>query len=210
MAEWWVSPAIATQSKRVSADSLRRAFGGFALTPECVTLNAEEMVTNKSTASNSLHRYPSPDRPAYSPSRPMTVFCLWAGNSAVDIGYQHELAIDRHTDCVNTDATEITTIGVRLCKRHQSSLRQWQYLVWQVALRATQSVALQVPVLALLPQKFSALTAQAQCLLVQLLACFATTQASTAAVKVETPAHHGRINFGSRHRGQPPVAVFAF
>ncbi len=210
MAAWRMSSAITPQAERDSADDLRRAFGSFSLTSGCVNLSLEEMVTNKSINSTSLHRYPSPDRPAYSPSRPMTVFRRLVGNNAVDIGYQADLAIDRPTDRVNSGATQITTIGVRLCKRHQSSSRQWQYLVWQVALRATQSVALQAQALALLPQKFSALIAQARCLPVQLLACFATTQASTAAVKVDTRAHHGRINSGNRRWGHTPAAVFAF
>lgn len=205
-----MSWSIVTQSKRVSADELHSAFVGFAPAADCVNLSSGSVVTNKIAGSTSLHRYPSPDRPAYSPSRPMTVFRRWVRNNAVDIGYQHDLAIDRPTDRVNSGVTQITTIGVRLCKRHQSSLRQWQYLVWQVAWKATQSVALQAQAQALLLQKFLARTAQAPCLQVQPQACFATTQASTAAAKVDNRAHQGCANNRNRHRGLPPVAVFAF
>ena len=158
----------------------------------------------------SLYRYPSPGRPAYSPSRPMTVSCRKSTHSCSDIGYHAEIAIDRSEVCTNRGATYETMIGLRLCKRHQSSLRQWQYLVWQVALRATQSVALQVQALALWPQKSWVRTGQAPCLPVLPLVCCATTQASTAAVKLDNRARQGRAINTNRRRGHAPAAVLRF
>ncbi len=156
----------------------------------------------------SLNRYPSPDRSAYSPSRPITVFRRNKGNLADDIGYHREIAIDGGAGRTNWGATYKTTIGLRLCKRHQSSLRQWQYLVWQVASKVTQSVALLAQAQVWSQLKFSALTALVQCLQAPLPACFATTQASTAAVKLDNRALPGRINFGNRCWGYTPAAVF--
>jgi hypothetical protein len=53
-------------------------------------------------------------------------------------------------------------------------------------------------------------TAQVQSLLAQQLAYFATTQVSTAAVKVDNSARHGRINSKDRRRGLTPAAVLCF
>ena len=156
----------------------------------------------------SLYRYPSPDRPAYSPSRPITVFRLCSAESACDIGYHDEIVIHRQAGCTHSGATHETTIGLRLCKRHQSSLRQWQYLVWQVASTLTWSAVSLVRVRALSPQKCLAQTAQGQCLPVQPQASSVTTQAS--AVNIDNRAHRGRINVRNRRRGDIPAAVFSF
>jgi len=201
---------LAAQSRRETADVLCPCVRCFAAADECSSLNGIASRTNNYDAMNSLHRYPSPGRPAYSPSRPMTVFRLSGAMRAVDIGYQREFSIDRSIRGIISGAATETTIGSRLCKRHQSSLRQWQYLVWQVALKVTQSVALQVQALALLPQKYLAQIAQAQCLPVLPQAFCVTTQASTAAVNVNTRPKAGRYTTMNRHRGLPPVAVFRF
>jgi len=172
-----------------------------------------EIVAGRSSicsAAYSLYRYPSPDRPAYSPSRPITVFRLYRPESACDIGYHDEIAIHQQAGRRHSGATHETTIGLRLCKRHQSSLRPWQYLVWQVASKAIWSVALPAQVQVLSPQKCLAQTAQEQCLQVRPQACFATMQASTAAVKLDNRAHRGRINVRNRRRGDIPAAVFSF
>ena len=161
-------------------------------------------------AATSIYRYSSPDRSAYSPSRPITVFRLWAKKMTGDIGYHHELAIDRNAGRANCGADDITTIGLRLCKRHQSSLRQWQYLVWQVASKVTQSAVLQVQQAAWWLQRCLAPTVQAQCLPVLPSAYFATTQASTVAAKLDNRALLGRTMNGSRRRGHTPAAAFAF
>lgn len=161
-------------------------------------------------ATFSLYRYPSPDRSAYSPSRPITEIRLPDAETTADIGYHGEFAIHRRAGHANCGAADITTIGLRLCKRHQSSLRQWQYLVWQVALTTMQSVASPALRVALWPQKFLAQTAQAPCLQVLRSVCFAMTQALTPAANLNNRARFGRAINGSRRRGHTPVAAFAF
>ncbi|SIT83228.1 hypothetical protein SAMN05421665_1623 [Yoonia rosea] len=165
---------------------------------------------NAVSAADSLYRYPSPHRPAYSPGRPITEIRLSARKNRRDIGYHGEIAIHRGADCTNCGAVDITTIGLRLCRRHQSSLRQWQYLVWQVASITTQSaVSLARQVVSWLPRCL-AQTAQEQCSLVPPLAYCATTQASAPAAKVNHRARLGRAIKRSRRRGVPPMAVFSF
>lgn len=162
-------------------------------------------------AAISLYRYPSPDRPAYSPSRPITGFRLFARKNRSDIGYHAEIAIDQGAGCANRGAIDTTTtIGLRLCKRHQSSLRQWQYLVWQVASTTTWSAALPARAQALWPQKCWAQTAQAQCWPVQPQAFFVTTQACAPAAKLDNRAHAGRAMNRNRRRGYAPAAVLRF
>jgi hypothetical protein len=162
-------------------------------------------------AAISLYRYPSPDRPAYSPSRPITGFRLFARKMRSDIGYHAEIAIDQGAGCANRGAIDTTTtIGLRLCKRHQSSLRQWQYLVWQVASTTTWSAALPARAQALWPQKCWEQTVQAQCWPVQPLAFFVTTQACAPAAKVDNRAHAGRVMNRNRRRGYASAAVLRF
>ena len=158
----------------------------------------------------SLYRYPSPDRPAYSPSRPITVFRLCSAESACDIGYHDEIVIHRQAGCTHSGATHETTIGLRLCKRHQSSLQQWQYSVWQVASIMTSNAALQARAQALLPQNYLALTGPAQWLLAPVLASFVTTQAWPLAAKLDTRAHRGRTIKKNRRRGFALAAVLRF
>lgn len=203
-----VNTTIPKQSKREVAHSGLLKQQSFAKQQYC--LRHEIVVDHSSnwSATNSLHRYPSPNRSAYSPSRPITVFRRYGPDLLHDIGYHAGIAIHRCAVRTNSGATYETTIGLRLCKRHQSSLRQWQYLVWQVALRATQSVASQAQALALLPQKYWALTAQALSLPVLPQACFATTQAST--LVSNTPALSGRHHPANRRRGPSPAAVSCF
>lgn len=165
---------------------------------------------NAVSATDSLHRYPSPNRPAYSPSRSITEIRLSAQKNRRDIGYHGEIAIHRGADRANCGAVDITTIGLRLCKRHQSSSRQWQYSVWRVALIMTWSAASLAQVAALWLQNCLVQTAQALCLQVPLSACSATTQASALAAKVDHRAHLGRAIKRNRRRGVPPVAVFSF
>ena len=167
-------------------------------------------LSSNRTATNSLYRYPSPNRSAYSPSRPITVFRRKLHKMQGDIGYHSKIAMHQGADRTNCGATYKTTIGLRLCKRHQSSLRQWQYLVWQVALRATLSAAWQAQAQALSPQKCLALTALVQCLPVQQPVCCATTQALTAVSKTDNRAHIGRVLNRSRRRGYAPAAVLRF
>lgn len=201
---------LTKQFKRETAHLLTGTQQFYASAETSAKVSYVAVLSSLRTASISLNRYPSPDRSAYSPSRPMTVFRLNKGNLADDIGYHGEIAIDDRAGRTNWGATYKTTIGLRLCKRHQSSLRQWQYLVWQVASKVTSSAALLVQAQASWLQKCLAQTAQVQCLLAPQLACFATTQASTAAVKLNNCALSGRINFGNRRPGHPRSAVFSF
>lgn len=176
----------------------------------CGTFKAVAGQADVGSASNSLYRYPSPHRPAYSPGRPITEIRLPARKNRRDIGYHGEIAIHRRADCTNCGAVDITMIGLRLCKRHQSSLRQWQYLVWQVASITTLSaVSLARQVVLWLPNCL-ARTVQEQCSLVQPLAYYATTQASAPAAKVNHRARLGRAIKRNRCRGVTPVAVFSF
>lgn len=165
---------------------------------------------NADAAASLRHRYPSPDRPAYSPSRSITEIRLSGRKNRRDIGYHGEIAIHRGADCTNCGAIDITTLGLRLCKRHQSSSQRWQYLVWQVALIMTWSAASSAQVAASWLQNCLVQTAQALCLQVPLSACSATTQAYALAAKVDHRAHRGRTIKRNRRRGVPPVAVFSF
>ena len=199
---------LTKQSRRDAAHLMKSAQQCFRDRESWVMWITEAAILTIRFASVSLNRYPSPHRPVCSPSRPITDSCHRATKKWSDIGYHAEIAIDELAVRANSGATEKTTIGLRLCKRHQSSSRQWQYLVWLVALRATLSAALLAQVLDLWQQKFSAQIAQVQCLLVQPQACFATTQASTAVNNNDIRALFGRINFGNRRRGITPAAVF--
>ncbi len=202
---------LGKQSKREIAYFATRSQQSFSETMTWYNVNNVEGRSSNRSSANSLYRYPSPDRPAYSPSRPITVFRRSVEKKTSDIGYQAGIAIHQGAVRTNCGATYKTTIGVRLCKRHQSSLRQWQYLVWQVASKVTQSVASQAQAQALLPQKYLAQTVQAQCLPVQPQACFATTQASTAAAKLDNRAHDlGRTMNKDRRRGSASAAVLRF
>ena len=205
-----VNTAIPKQSKREIAYLV--APDHLFFTRRQYSFNTEVVAKPSSIglAANSLHRYPSPDRSAYSPSRPITVFRRKLPKRNGDIGYHSEIAMHRGADRTNCGATYKTTIGLRLCKRHQSSSRQWQYLVWQVALKATLSAAWPVQARALWPQKCLALTAQVPCLRVPQQVCCATTQALTAASKTDNRAHLGRAIYGNRRRGVTPAAVFRF
>ena len=206
-----VHAACTKQSKREFAHFVPSCHSFFPAQQYMSTVTIVDRLSSNCRSAKSLYRYPSPNRSAYSPSRPITVFRRSAGKSADDIGYHSEIAMHQGADRANCGATFITTIGLRLCKRHQSSLRQWQYLVWLVALKVTSNAAWPVQAQALWQQKCLAQTAQAQCLPVQPQVCCATTQASTAAAKkLDNRAHTGRVQKRSRRRGHTPAAVLRF
>ena len=205
-----VNARLTSQSEREFAHSLPVWQQCFSRMETCDTLLCVKGYSSTRPVTFSQYRYPSPDRPAYSPSRPITVFRLYGPKPACDIGYHDEIAIHPQAGRTHSGATHETTIGLRLCKRHQSSLRQWQYLVWRVALKVMWNAALSAQVQALLPQKYWAQTAQGQCLQVLPQAYFATTQASTAAVKLDNRAHCGRINNRNRRRGNTLATVSLF
>ncbi len=197
------------QSRRESADAPGCVDGGFSGQGLCSKVDQVALRSSNNGAANSLlHRYPSPDRPAYSPSRPMTVFRPSQHEKSVDIGYHGDFAIDLPADRANSGGIQETKTGSRLCKRHQSSSRQWQYLVWQVASKVIWSAALPAQVQALWLQTFWAQIQQVQHWLVPLQACCVTTQASTAAVKQDICVLTGRNNSEDRRRGCTPAAVF--
>jgi len=162
------------------------------------------------SAAFSLHRYPSPDRPAYSPSRPITEFRLSDAKNVDDIGYHYGIAIHQGAVRTHSGAAKITTIGIRSCTRKQSSLRQWPYLVCQVASEMTLNVAWSERVRALLPRKSLGRIAPGRCLPVQRSASFVTTRASRFANKVVSRAHAGRVMNENRRRGAAPAAVLSF
>ena len=210
MARAKMNTALMKQSKREVAYFGQVAQQCFSEQSSFDTVLSAAVTSSTCPVAISTYHYPSPDRPAYSPSRPMTDFRLRTSKMMGDIGYHGEIAIHRGADRTNSGAAEITTIGLRLCKRHQSFSRRWQYLVWQGAWKVTQSAALQVQQAALWLQRCWAQTALAQCLPVLPSVCFATTQVSTAAAKVDNRAPSGRAMNGSRRRGHTPAAAFAF
>lgn len=198
------------QSKRESADFDISKSEGFAQMQASTSVRHAAGRSSNRSAACFLYRYPSPDRPAHSLSRPTTVFRPSSTKFSVVIGYHVNVAIDLTSVSADCGATLKTTIGRRLCKKHQSSLPQWLCLAWPVASKVTQNVALPVQARALWPLNFLAQTAQVQCLPVQPQAYFVTTQASTPAVNLDNRAHCGRIHFKSRRRGSTPAAVLCF
>lgn len=205
-----MSDLTAKQSKREFAYLGRSAQQCYSERFSFYTVKSVVGYSSFCSAANSQYRYPSPDRPAYSPSRPITEIRLRTAKMTGDIGYHDEIAIHRSADCTNCGAIDITMIGLRLCKRHPSSLRQWQYSVWQVALKATWNVASRALQVASWPQKCWAQTQQARQLQVLPLACFAMTQALTPVNNSATGAQIGRTTYSGRRRGNSPAAVFSF
>lgn len=205
-----MNTVLTTQSEREFAYSGRIAQRCCSARTSFARFSCVAGHSSISSASFCSYRYPPLDRPAYSPSRPITEFRLQLSKTTADIGYHGEIVIHRLAGCANCGAADIKTIGLSLCKRHQSSLRQWQYLVWRVALKATQSGALRAQVQVSWPQTFWARTAQGQCSRGLPLAYFATTQVSTAAVKIDNRARHGRVINKNRSRGHAPAAVLRF
>ena len=194
------------QSKRETAQVLYCVTSGYRNAGTRVMVMSSAALSSNRAAVGTPYRYPSPDRPAYSPCRSITVFRRSFAKIVSDIGYHCVSAITAGIDRAGSFAVQTTEIGLRLCKRHQSSLRQLQYLVWRVASTMTQSAALRAQQVALLPRKFWALTLLAQPQLALPQAYSAMTQASAA--KKNTHALTGRANSKSRCWGNPLTAVF--
>ena len=196
------------QQEAADIGSLLKVY--FPCAATCCSVTEVAQLSSQRNVANSRDRYPSPDRPAYSPSRPTTDFRRLSAQLLYDIGYHGDLGVLGGSDCINCDANSETTIGLRLCKRHQSSLRQWQYSVWQVALKTMRNVQSQARALALWLQNCLEQTVQVQWLSVPPLACSATMQAYKPAVKLNTRARTGRLLTRNRHRGFASVAVLRF
>lgn len=202
--------ASAAQFEREVADIGRAQHARYLWSHYCAIVRSTTKAPSTLDVVNSLYRYPSPNRPAYSPSGPITVSCLNAARKKYDIGYHSEMGFGANSGRINCDAPSETTIGLRLCKRHQSSLQQWQFLVWLVALTMTSNAALQARAQALLPQNCLALTGPVQWLLAPVLASFVTTQAWPLAAKLDSRAHRGRTINKNRRRGFALAAVLRF
>ena len=202
--------ASAAQFEREVADFGRAQHARYLWSHYCGIVRLTTKVPSTLDVVNSLYRYPSPNRPAYSPSGPITVCRRNSARRNYDIGYHSELGFVENSGRINCDAPSETTIGLRLCKRHQSSLQQWQYSVWQVASIMTSNAALQARAQALLPQNCLALTGPVQWLLAPVLASFVTTQAWPLAAKLDTRAHRGRTIKKNRRRGFALAAVLRF
>lgn len=210
MRSLWQTLRVAAQSKREVAH--RGALGQFMFSKgqNCGRLAKGHLRSSIRCPETSRTRYAFPRWPAFSPSRPATESCRQSVKTSTAIGYHGDLGDEYPRGRVTGDAHETTTIGSRLCRRHQSSLQQWQYLVWQVALITTWSAAWWVQARALWPLNCLAQTAQVQSSRVQPWASFVMTQASTPVSKLDNRALCGRINSGSRQRDMSPMAAFSF
>jgi hypothetical protein len=210
MSKTFAIKASAVQFEREAAESRHVRYARFLWAQTCAILKLTAKGSSKLDVVNSLYRYPSPNRPAYSPSGPITVFCLNSAQTEYDIGYHSDLGFGARTGGINCDVPSDKTIGLRLCKRHQSSSRQWQFLVWLVALTMTWNAALRAQAQALSPQNCLAQTGPVQWLSAQASAFFVMMQASLLAAKLETRAHRGRTIDRNRRRGFALAAVLRF
>jgi hypothetical protein len=204
-----VSAGGGLQSKRETAYCGPHLLQGFAAQQTCVSVIDVARRSSNRLATYFLHRYPSPDRSAYSPGRPITVFRRLAHKYGVVIGYQADLAIDLGADRVNSGATLTTTIGRRLCKRHQSSLRQSQHLVWQGASTLIWNAVWRAQALVLWAHKSLEQIQQQPHWPVPQQACSVTTRAFVAP-HVNSTASFGALNQFNRRRGSTPAAVLCF
>ena len=201
-----MNTTLTKQSKRETACLARFAQQCYSGWQYWIKVVAVAGRSSNRSAANSLYRYPSPHRPAYSPSRPITVFRLNKTNLRNDIGYHRGIAIHRGADRTNCGASYKSMIGLRLCKRHQSSLRQWRYSDWRVVSTATWSVAWLAQAQASWARRYLGLTQLVQHWLVPQLAFCVTTQAS-AAHHVKFFAQVAKFNLFDRRRGFPSAAI---
>ena len=207
VAHTFLNQISGTKPKRETAHVWGFVAGLFAAPASSVTVETVARLSSNCSATVSLHRYPSPDRPAYSPSRPITGFRPSPVKSGADIGYQRDLLIDPAMGRDQSRAAEHKTVGLGQCKRHHSFLPQLQYLVWQVALITMQSAGSQVRRAVWSQLKCWALTLQPRLSLAPLQASSVTTPAFAANTtpRVLTGA---RINSENRRWGQSLTAVF--
>ena len=159
---------------------------------------------------HTLHRYPSLDRPAYSPSRPVTSFCRSLRKGAVDIGYHGNSAMNASVDCATIGAARTLTEGRQQCRRKQFFSPQWRCSVWQGASRAISNVVWLAQAQVWSRLKSWAPIQQGPRLPVPQLASCVTTQAcAVRPADTRNIALSGGNIFESRHRGQRPGGGFS-
>ncbi len=200
----------ALQFKREPAHFWWGASCDFAHMAECASVDLVAKRSSKRIVADCQHRYPSPDRSALTQGRPVSHFRSFIGGNRVDIGYHRRLAIELMHGSADFGATLKTTLGREKCRKHLSSLPQWLSLVLLAVLKATWNAVW----LALAPvwsqQKFWVQIVQGQSWPVQLQACCATTQVSTAVDKPDNRAHCGRLSDQHCRRGFASAAVLRF
>lgn len=197
----------ALQPQRETAQVTALATSCFAGRDSFANVATVASLSSNCGATVSLHRYPSPDRPAYSPSRPITVFRPTDRKLGADIGYQCVLSMYPGIGRSQSRAAKQIKLGSRSCKRHQSFLLRLQYSVWQVALTTTQSVGSLVRQAVLPLLKYSAQIRQQLQLPVPQQASSVTTPAF-AANTIRRALIGVRINSENRRRGLSLTAVF--
>lgn len=200
---------VNVQFKREVAHQVAVQKTGFPRDASCRNVPLTTRLSSHGGVVHSQDRYPSPGRPAYSPSRPMTVFRRLSALNVHDIGYQGDLGVTGRSNCINCDANSETTIGLRLCRRHQSSLRQWQYSVWQVALKQIWNAVLSAPARAFWPLTYLELTQQQRRWPAQQRGFSATMQAFVAAL-ANYNAPFGVLRQLNRRQGFALAAVLRF
>ena len=176
----------------------------------CFKVSVVARRSSKRPVATCQHRYPSLYRSVPFLGRPVSVFRRLTAKKRIVIGYHSAEAIEFNAVGADSRATLKNKLGRRLCRKNQSSLPQLPYSALPVVLKVTSSVASQVQAQALSQLKCWAQTAQAPFLLAPQLVCCVTTQASTAAAKLNARAPHGRNNHQSRRRGIAPAAVLRF
>ena len=160
---------------------------------------------------NTLQRYPSLYRSVALPARPATLYRLMGRKLADDNGYHQLSAIGLHIAGPISGPAAKSKIGRILCRKNHSSSQRLLYLDLPVAWKATWSAVLQAQARVLSLLKFLAQTAQVQSLQALPLAYFATTQASTAAAKLNTTRTvFVRTDHRNRRGGYAPAAVLHF
>lgn len=180
MGDFW---AAITQSKREFAYSAGAKFDVFAIASGLLRNGEATSWPSKRVVAICQHRYPSPDRSAFTTSGPVSIFRSFIGGNRFDIGYQRPGPIECGSVSHNSMAVNTTRLGKERCKRNQSLSLQWPLLVLLVVWTRMWSAAL----LALVPvwsaRKCLARIQQAQPWPVLPSACCVMTQASAA--------HHG-------------------
>ena len=188
---------------------------GYAAAIPAVKIRSVALLSSNRGAAVSLHRYPSPDRSAYSPSGPITVrlqavrsiFCRSSAQIRNVIGYHGECLMSWRASRVTSGAAWTTIKGLKRCRKRNHSLsRQLPYSVCQVASTMTRNVVLQVQQADLSQPNFWVQIPQHPLLSAAPQACSATTQGFAANLIARAP--RGRINFENRRTGLSRVAVF--